>query len=98
MTTWSLNGVAKSSDCDKVNQRRVLVRLRVPTPQLALQSVLLRLSAQAPGDRLARPIVPAQCTGTHPSSWGSDRNEIAAHLPSHLAFALFCVMQTNYTL
>ena len=41
----------------------------MPTPQLALQLVLLRALGQAPGDCLARPIAPAECTGTQPSGW-----------------------------
>ena len=37
----------------------VQVGLRVPTPQLASQLVLLRAPGQAPGDCLAWPIAPA---------------------------------------
>ena len=37
----------------------VRVGLRVPTPQLASQSLRLRAPGQAPGDCLARPIAPA---------------------------------------
>ena len=51
----------------------VRMGLLVPTPQLALQSVLLQASGQAPGDCLARPIASTWCTGTQPSGWGHDR-------------------------
>ena len=57
MSTWSLTGVAKTSDCDNVH--RVQVGLGVPTPPLASQSLLLRAPGQTPGDCLARPIAPA---------------------------------------
>ena len=49
----------------------VLVGLRVPTPRLASQSMLLQVPGQAPGDCLARPIAPASCTETQPDGWGA---------------------------
>ena len=47
----------------------VRVELRMPTPQLASQSA--GAPGQAPGDCLAWPIAPAQCTGTQPPGRGA---------------------------
>ena len=59
MSTWCLTVVAKTSDCDKVHQPlQVRMELRVPTPQLASQSVLKRAPGQAPGNCLAPFVAP----------------------------------------
>ena len=60
MSTWSLTGVAKGLRLrQSPSATGVRVGLWVPTPQLALQSVLLRAPGQAPGDCLAQHIAPA---------------------------------------